>query len=528
MLLAAVHAPILLCYRRWVPALLAADLGLAVWRAYVASPMYFGRQYDTWMHLAMIRRVLEHGPLPPDPYYVGYSAAPVLSLIHQLHGAVVWLTGQAIGDVWVWGIPLFTALIGLVAYFFHRELLRDSVAALFATLFFVAWWHSEWPHANYPRVVALGFYMLALGLLLRGLRNERRWGCARAGLVLGLSIATHPISGATGAMVAAAVLLGEWIFAARAGGGRALIVSALVFVAGSIVTAGPWIAYDFIALLRVDQLPRIIENPKLDLRYQLTVQTLRGLRAGQEVGDTSLRWLVLWGPPLLLGLARCLTSDTSRALRIYLAATLGIAAIVLGTPLREPLSDLVSPEYVARVLSVLPIPALAGIGLAWIARRARDAPARAAAALVLAVYVALPLRTTELRWFVAPSIPPAIPARPELTMLGDLFDQRVVLARVEDAYLLPFFTGAFVVWNHMGHSNPYAWNPARVHGARAIIAGRATPAEIRRYAEEFAVDFALLPESRSQAIDPLVASGAFRLRMTVPGYVVLERIVANP
>ena len=67
-----------------------------------------------------------------------------------------------------------------------------------------------------------------------------------------------------------------------------------------------------------------------------------------------------------------------------------------------------------------------------------------------------------------------------------------------------------------------------MHGARAIIAGRATPAEIRSYVEEFAVDFALLPESRSQTIDPLVASGAFRRRMTVPGYVVLERIVANP
>jgi hypothetical protein len=528
MLLAAVHAPILLFRRRWVPALLAADLGLASWRAYVASPMYFGTQFDTWMHLAMIRRVVEHGPIPPDPYYVGYSAAPVLSLIHQLHGAAVWLTGQPIGAVWVWGIPVFTALIGLVAYFFHREVLRDSVAALFATLFFVVWHEFKWPHADYPRVVALGFYMLALGLLLRSLRNESRWGCAGAGLVLGLSIATHPISGAIGAMVAAAVLLGEWISAARAGSGRTLVASALAFVAGSVITAGPWIAYDFIALLHVEELPPIIEDSKHGLRYYLTVQILRGLGGAREIGDTSLRWLVLWGPPLLLGLARCLTTDTPRALRIYLAATLGVAAVVLGTPLREPLCDLFGPRYVARVLSVLPIPALAGIGLAWIARGARAVPAKAAAAFVLAVYVALPLRTTELRGFVPPSIPPAIPARPELTMLGDLFGQRVVLARKQDAYVLPFFAGAFVVWNHMGHSNPYAWDPARVHGARAIIAGRATPADIRRYAEEFAVDFALLLESRRRIIDLLVASGAFRRRMAVPGYVVLERVVTNP
>jgi hypothetical protein len=55
-----------------------------------------------------------------------------------------------------------------------------------------------------------------------------------------------------------------------------------------------------------------------------------------------------------------------------------------------------------------------------------------------------------------------------------------------------------------------------VHGARAIIAGHATPAEIRRFAEEFSVDFALLRESQSRTIDPLVASGAFRRRMTVP------------
>jgi len=153
---------------------------------------------------------------------------------------------------------------------------------------------------------------------------------------------------------------------------------------------------------------------------------------------------------------------------------------------------------------------------------------RLAAAAVFALYSALLLRSADPSPPIPTTHPPPELTRPELEELEPLLRNRVVLAARHTSYELPYFTGAFVVWNPERHSNPWAWDRQRVRGVLSIMDGRATPDAIRAFCDRYAVEFALLPENRIQILGPLLATGEFQRRLEVPGYVLLERRVPTP
>lgn len=525
LLLAVVHGPVLVLRPRFAPALLAADVGLIAWRSYAIAPIYFGHNFDTWMHLAIVRRVVENGPFPPDPYYAGYGAAPILSLVHQLYGAAALLTGQPIAQVWIWGIPVVVMLIGAVAYFLHRELLGDPTAAFFAAMFHLVSRFFELPHANYPRVVGPMFFMLSLALMLRGLRTSRRLMLAMAGLALGLAIAAHPITGVMSTMVVASVLLGEWALEGREGRGRAFVPMALALIGGAAVTAGPWIAYDFAALLNLGEPAPLLYGDWGDLSFFLRINLSRALRSGMPLGDPVSGWTVLWGLPVLLGVVRLFAADCERRIRVYVAATAAVALIAIWSPFTHLFVELFAPRYVARFFSVLPFPALAGFGLTFVFRKLKGRGPRLAAATAFTLYAALLLRSGEPATSYGIEHPPWQLDRPELAELEPLLRDRVVLTTRASAYVLPHFTGAYVVLNYQKHSNPWAWDRERVRGARRILKGKEGPAAIRAFCERYEVDFALLGKGSKKVLRSLLASGEFHRRLEVPGYVLLERRV---
>jgi uncharacterized membrane protein (UPF0136 family) len=524
-LLAAVHAAVLVLRPRWVPALLATDFALMAFRGFALAPMYFGKNFDTWMHLAIIRRVVENGPFPPDPFYAGYGAAPILSVVHQLYGAVVWLTGQPIDRIWLGGIPVVVVLIGAAAYFFHRELLGDAAAAFFAAMFYLVARYFEWPHANYPRVIGPTFLLLSLGLLLRGLRTDGRRLFVMAGLALGLAIAAHPITGIMSGMVVSAVLLGEWVLEGLSGRGRRFVPTVLAVAAGAAITAGPWIVYDLAAFLHKGETAPIVHDASPDLAFFLKVHYTRIGRAGVPFGDQGVRWVVLWVLPVVLGAARLLATDCERRIRVYVTAATAVALLALWSPFTDLFVEFFGPRYAARFFYVLPFPALAGFGLVWAGRRFEGVGPRIAVAAVFVLYSALLLRSMESRPPVPIPHPPPQLARPELEELEPLLQDRVVLAAPTTAYELPYFTGAFVVWNAQGHSNPWAWDAERIRGASAILDGRANPAAIRAFCDRYAVEFALLSEKKIEILEPLLATGEFQRRVELPGHVLLERRV---
>jgi hypothetical protein len=523
---AVVSAAVLVRQPRFTAALLAVNAGFAAWIGHLLAPIYLGRNFDTWMHLTIVRRVLENGPFPPDPFYAGHSAAPLVSVVHHVHAAAAWLTGLPIGQLWFWGIPLAVGLTAAAAYFFHRELLGDSAAAFFAAMFYLVSRYFEWPTASYPRVIGPTFLLLSLALTMRGLRLDSRRLLVMAGLALGLAIAAHPIAGVMSAMVIGAVLLEEWFLESRAGRGRAFAPALLAVGCGAAVAAGPWIVYDFAALLNKGETAPLLQNAvgtTEDLAFFLTHDAERIIRAGAHVGDQGFRWIVLWGLPVLAGIARLFTADATRRIRVYVVATLAVVLVVVWSPLSHSFQEWFTPRYVARFFYVLPFPALAGFGLAWLYRYRDAAGARLAAGAVFALYAALLLRSMEPQ--PAPDIPPLSEklARPELAEIEPLLHGRVVLAARNIAYELPYFTGAFVTWNPQGHANPWAWDRERVGGSLKILKGKLTPQAILEFCDIYAVEFALLPVDAKEALAPIRETGEFERRAEIPGYVLLER-----
>jgi len=522
---AVVSAVVLVQGPRFAPALLAVNAGLAAWVGHLRAPIYLGPNFDTWMHLTITRRVLEHGPFPPDPFYAGYGAAPLVSLIHHVYAAAAWLTELPIGQLWFWGIPLVVGATAAAAYFFHRELFGDSVAAFFAAMFYLVSRYFEWPTANYPRAVGPTFLLLSLALLLRGLRADSRRLLVVAGLALGLAIASHPITGVMSAMVIAAVLLGEWLLEWRAGRGRALLPAVLAVACGAVVAASPWIVSDFAALSNKGETAPLLQNAesRLDLAFFLTHDVKRIIRAGAHTGDPGFRWIVLWALPVLAGIARLFTADATRRIRVYVMASLAVVLIVMWSPLTQTFSEWFTPRYVARFFYVLPFPALAGFGVAWVRRHHSARGTRLAAGVVFTLYAALLLRSMEFQ--PTPEVPPlsARFARPELAEIEPLIHDRVVLAGRDIAYVLPYFTGAFVTWNDQGHSNPWAWDRERNRWSLKILKGKFPPPAIIEFCDTYAVEFALLPASAERALALLRATGEFEQRAEFPHYILLER-----
>lgn len=523
---AAVNAAVLVFRPRLAAGVLAVNAGLMAWRGAALAPIYLGSNFDTWMHLAIVRRVVENGPFPPDPFYAGHSAAPLVSLIHHVYAAVAWATDLPIGPLWFQGMPLVALAIAAVAWFFHRELLGNAAAAFFATMFYLVSRYFEWPTPNYPRAIGPVFLLLSLALLLRGLRLDRRRLLVASGLALGLSAAAHPVSGVMSALVVGAVLLAEWALEAQAGRGRAFAPGVFAVVTGALVAAGPWIYHDAVALLAKGETAPILqyaEDSAEGLLFFLSRHVDRILRAGASPGESTLRGLVLWGLPVALGAARLFTSEATRRLRVYVAASIAVVGIAMASPLTGPLLDFLTPRYLARFFYALPFPALAGFGLAWVLRFAKAPASRGAAFALFALYAALLLRSIQ------PSEPAGIEpvasklVRPELAKLEPLVRGRVVLAARDLAYELPYFTGAFVAWSPAGHANQWAYDRDRVRGARAILKGRASPDEIRAYCERHGVEFALLPTTAEALRGPLLATGEFHLRERISGYVLYER-----
>jgi len=168
------HGVVAVVCPRCLPALLVIDTALFSWEGAIRSAEIFGQDYDTWLHLGLIRRVLEHGPYPPDTSYLGHIASPHTSLVHYLHAVAALMTELPGHTLWRAASPLVVLGLGGAAYFAHRELLQDRAAASLATIFYLSQKLFAAGYATYPRVVAPVFYLLSIGLLTRALRGRRR------------------------------------------------------------------------------------------------------------------------------------------------------------------------------------------------------------------------------------------------------------------------------------------------------------------------------------------------------------------
>jgi hypothetical protein len=518
LLLGALNALVISLRPGWIPGLLALDLALIAWQSAAAAPTFFSYQYDTWVHLALVRRVLENGPFPPHPYYVEHGAAPLTSLVHHVYATAALVSRRPIAELWRWGSPLAVAALGAAAYFAHRELFRERTAAFFAALFYLVWRYHTWGHATYPRCLAPALYFLSLGVLWRALRSGGSVDSLGAGALLGLTFGVHPVTGSMGALVVAAVLAIEGARRKLAGEGRAVALLALRVGLGAAVAASPWLVSDALAwFARVQGHPGGTAPPRDMLDF--TIRTLKD-------DSPFAGWAYLAGGALLLGTLRLFGRTRDRLVPIYVAATALVVAVAIVSPASDFLRDGFGPRYVARFAYFFPLPALAGLGvsLATAGRGRVRSLAFAAGVIAVALYTAVLFRGVE-PWKL-PLAPDPLPqtVRPELASLESVVRDRVVVTDRHTAYALPYFTGAFVAWNGFRrHANRWVYDAQRKAGASKILGGRMSGSELQRYCDRYAVDFALLPSSLAGPIKVLLLTKQFRSRLVGEGFVLLER-----
>jgi hypothetical protein len=518
LLLGAFHGLVILVRPAWIPGLLALDLALIAWQSAASAPSFFTYQFDTWVHLSLIRRIVENGPFPPHPYYRQHGAAPLTSLVHHLYAAAALVSQRPIAELWRWGSPVAVTALGAAAYFAHRELFRERTAAFFAALFYLVWQYHTWGYATYPRCVAPALYFLALGLLWRALRSGGSGTSLGAGAALGLTFGVHPVTGSMGALVVAAVLGIEGVRRKLAGEGRAFAPLALRVVLGAIVAASPWLVSDALAWLERAEGNLHRTSPQLDM-LDFTLRRLTG--ASPFSG-----WSFLSGGALLLGTARLFGRTRDRLVPIYVAAAALVVVVAVCSPATDLLLKIFGPRYVVRFAYVFPLPALAGLGLSLAtAGRGRVRSTVFAAGLAaVALYTAVLFRGVEPWQLPLTAEPLPQTLRPELESLEPLLRNRVVVTNRRTAYVLPYFTGAFVAWNgSKHHANRWVYDGRRKVGTLKILGGSMSGSGLRRYCDRYAVDFILLPPRFRGPIKYLLLTRQFRLRVVGEKFVLLER-----
>jgi hypothetical protein len=229
---------------------------------------------------------------------------------------------------------------------------------------------------------------------------------------------------------------------------------------------------------------------------------------------------------LLLGTARLFGRTRDQLVPIYVAAAALVVVIAVCSPATDLFVKIFGPRYVVRFAYVFPLPALAGLGLslAIVGRGRVRSIVFAAGLTAVALYAAVLFRGVE-PWklpLTADPLPQTL--RPELESLEPLLRNRVVVTNRNTAYVLPYFTGAFVAWNGFRHhANRWVFDSRRKVGTLKILSGRMSASDLQRYCDRYAVDFVLLPSTLRGPIRYLLLTQQFRSRVVGEKFVLLER-----
>ena len=280
-------------------------------------------------------------------------------------------------------------------------------------------------------------------------------------------------------------------------------------------------------------------NERLQLRLVLEYTSLLP-QLGLPSSLTKTWPLLVWAGPVLVGLFRLLATPRDPVLLAYIAAAIAVPLIAIASPLTPLLVLAVTAAYAARFVEVLPLAALAGLGLASllphsssVARPARSSSRTSYAVAMqgIAGALAVSLCSTAVLHGIRPwekelrPPPTSRIQRPELEEFEPLIHGRVVLADSRTAYVLPYFTGAFLAWNKRSHLNPWVYDAERASAARAVLTGKANISEVLAFCERYDVDFLLLPKKKGFAARSRVLTDSrhFEQRQSNSRYLLIER-----
>jgi hypothetical protein len=488
----------------WMTALAVITIGYA-WAAATHVAPILVPESDAWGHLAAVRRTLESGWFPGDPYYAAYPTPPQYSLAHVLFAIGSLVTGMAPHQLWLAVPPLVAVVTILATFMWLRVLTTDSrVAAAGAACVLLvqapspAWW--ALPH---PRGLALAPFALSQFCYVHARSRASVPLLLAAGLALGLCLGLHLV---TGAVCFLTLFLTEAAWSGRPHRSRHLLQATAV----AIIVAIPCLANVANGWLR-----REIGAPGSfgfteamasdSWSIEILSLTMTGQRPRALLGTFPS---VLW-PAVVMGLAfacwRWLTGRATLGDRYALLAT-ATTLLLLLTPLFGLLT-LVAQVWTTRLAQLAPLPLLVGLGVAGvveIASRPRRTPLMRATLMTLAalsigwiVYRAGVLIHADARtWAGASSYLRKGGPLGEWNLLDQLVRSgpppHVAISDTDTSYLLPYYLGTTVVSVPAGHASPYVDHMTRERNARKAFALRTPIRETLAIFDQYEVDLVVV------------------------------------
>lgn len=492
--------------------------------AFLTRALIFAHTYDTWMHLALIRRTLEGGLFPGDPYYPGHSTLPHYSIVHILYGAVAHLARIRPHQIWEYASGPLVVIYALFFYRWAAELTGNRRAAFLAAVFKIGSGAIAWHYATYPYRVALVFYVITLFFYFRGLRNPARKAVWLAGISAGICLLVHLFIGICCLISIVSYGLVQTLYDRWVARERGTVSGLFSFLPVGLLVASPWLfvnGYERIVRRSVESAAYTVMPGHEQRFFTMGEWVLRSFRIEYFLQPYHG---LLWAAAAI-GLLGCIAAALRRSAQdrhLFLVANAAVPTVLLITPLYMLAAEAFSASVIPRFMVMFPVSILAALAIDGLLQKAgeylpRSLPGKMLRFVFLFLFLFLfflPVFRTQFRVHdLTNRVPMPHTWEQAAQELETHINGKVVLSDTWTSYFLPYWTGAYVAAVPGGHGSPYIDHASRKTDVDRVL-NPATPlSAVREICETYGADYILVnlryrpdrsfhPFSQRSATDP--------------------------
>jgi hypothetical protein len=463
-------------------------------------------KYDTWMHLAIIRRGIEHGLFAGDPFYLNYPTPPHFSLVDVFYIYASKITGIAPYLLWGDSSLLVAAFIFLACAWWHRELFGNSQLGWLAGWLFILSTASQWHYATYPRNFALILFFACLVFYFRSVTRIRY--VVHCGLSFGLCIMSHLFT----AVMCVTVIVAYFLLACgidamhRKQRRWADDLKRFGFIPIGCILASPWLfVFGKEAVTHTETSVSHYSLPNWHVDTTILGWTFTSYAPRRMLGEFPGAMWILAGIGFLICLYRIIRGNY-KAMHVFLVTSAIIPVLVLLTPLYSPIVRIFGEWMPSRFVTVMTVPSLAALtcgmaveALAEIAGNhkqygliIRSVGTLLAFILMTVVISPVAIMQKHLSEMQGEVVAPLAVWSNDVAAVNGMLRDKVVLTDPMTSYVLGYYTGAYVVAIPLGHGSPYINHEARNADVTAMFDPNTSVTKRYEILNEYHVEYIML------------------------------------
>jgi len=464
--------------------------------------------YDTWMHLSIIQRGVEHGLFTGDPYYPNYPTTPHYSIIDIFYVLLSKISGIAPHLLWGNLSFIFAGLIFLSCVWWYKELLEDWGSGWLAGLLFILSITIKWHFATYPRNIAFIFFFLSHLFYFQSVRTKKDRYTLYSGISIGFCVMSHLFTGVMCFTSLITYILMSWGIDAIHHRPRRWIedLRRLAFIPIGLIVSSPWlIMFGRQALTHTEISMSHYSLPDWETNTSILGWTFTIYRPKMFFDTFPILLWILAGIGLLICIYYIIRGRY-KPRHIFLVSAAIVPVIVLLTPLYMPIVHIFGewmPSRFVRVISVPPLTALScGIILHFLAsirinHRIQRAIIRGFGiilGLVFMIIIIPPIITTQKNLYTGRNqvSTPLYTWDNDFNILKDILKNRVVLTDPWTSYFLPYYTDAYTVAIPAAHGSPYINHEERLDDVSVMFNPQTNMAKRYELLDKYQVGYVML------------------------------------